>query len=72
MIGYLNIVKLGDIRNAKNIESRIATYTTDGENNAPVAVRGEMFGCNKFQNHRTFKNEFIAEPYLGMIVHKTI
>ena len=35
--------------------------------NAPVAVRGEMFGGNKL---RTFKNEFITEPYLSIIVHK--
>ena len=35
--------------------------------NAPAAVRGEMFGGNKLT---TFKNEFITEPYLSIIVHK--
>ena len=38
--------------------------------NAPVAVRGEMFGGNKLRTYRTFKNEFITEPYLSIIVHK--
>ena len=37
---------------------------------APVAVRGEMFGGNKLRTCRTFKNEFISEPYLSIIVHK--
>ena len=35
--------------------------------NAPVAVRGEMFGGNKLRTYRTFKNEFITEPYLSII-----
>ena len=34
------------------------------------AVRGEMFGGNKLRTYRTFKNEFITEPYLSIIVHK--
>ena len=38
--------------------------------NAPVAVRGEMFGGNKLRTYRTFKNEFITKPYLSIIVHK--
>ena len=38
--------------------------------NAPVAVRGKMFGGNKLRTYRTFKNEFVTEPYLGIIVHK--
>ena len=32
--------------------------------NAPVADRGEMFGGNTLRTYRTFKNEFITEPYL--------
>ena len=39
---------------------------------APVAVRGEMFCGNKLRTYRTFKNEFVTEPYLGIIVHKYI
>ena len=42
----------------------------DEKINAPVAVRGEMFGGNKLRTYRTFKNEFITEPYLSIIVHK--
>ena len=38
--------------------------------NAPVAIRGEMFCGNKLRTYRTFKNEFITEPYLSIIVHK--
>ena len=37
--------------------------------NAPVAVGGEMFGGNKLRIYRTFKNEFITEPYLSIIAH---
>ena len=33
-------------------------------------VRGEMFGGNKLRTYRSFKNEFITEPYLSIIVHK--
>ena len=29
-----------------------------------------MFGGNKLRTYRTFKNEFITEPYLSIIVHK--
>ena len=43
-----------------------------GKIKAPVAVRGEMFGGNKLRTYRTFKNEFITEPYLSIIVHKNI
>ena len=38
--------------------------------NAPVAVRGEMFDANKLRTCKTFKKEFITEPYLSIIVHK--
>ena len=43
--------------------------------NAPVAVRGEIFGGNRrtytyLRTYRTFKNEFTTEPYLRIIVHK--
>ena len=43
--------------------------------NAPVTVRGEIFGGNKLRTYRTFKNEFITEPYLSiihLIVHRNI
>ena len=40
--------------------------------NAPVAVKGEMFGGNELRTYRTFKNDFITESYLGIIVHKKI
>ena len=40
--------------------------------NAPVAVRGEMYGGNKLSTCITFKNEFISEPYLSIIVQKNI
>ena len=40
--------------------------------NAPVAVRGEMFGGNKLRTNRTLENEFITQPHLSIIVHKKI
>ena len=36
--------------------------------NAPVVVRGEMFGVNKLRTYRTLKNEFTTEQHLGIIV----
>ena len=41
-------------------------------NKFPVAVTGEIFGANKLRTYRIFKNEFITEPYLSIIVHKKI
>ena len=51
---------------------RQTTTTTQWteKNNAPIAVRCEMFGGNKLRIYRTFKNELITEPYLSIIVHK--
>ena len=46
------------------------------DGNAPVAVRGEIFGGNRrtytylLRTYRTFKKEFTTEPYLRIIVHK--
>ena len=35
--------------------------------NAPVTVRGEIFGGNKLRTYRSFKNGFITEPYFSII-----